>query len=147
MFQHTAARRRLQNLKAKRMKKILVSTHSRAEAAAVWDGTKYTADSVSTHSRAEAAAIGQGVFLHNTQVSTHSRAEAAAWQQIDVLITDNKLFQHTAARRRLRITGEATKGSDVVSTHSRAEAAAISQRRKRVDLSLCFNTQPRGGGC
>ena len=33
-----------------------------------------------------------------------------------------------------------------VSTHSRAEAAANSERM-RFEIKICFNTQPRGGGC
>ena len=78
-----------------------VSTHSRAEAAALIRACEFLRHQVSTHSRAEAAAFltgitGQGYFSFNTQprgggckktlpptlkvalVSTHSRAEAAA---------------------------------------------------------------------
>ena len=55
-------------------------------------------------------------------------------------------FQHTAARRRLlsadRINGE----NHAVSTHSRAEAAADLTLIVG-ELTTCFNTQPRGGGC
>ena len=57
---------------------MMVSTHSRAEAAAAVDGKKVTLDRVSTHSRAEAAAICFDMAFIKTQVSTHSRAEAAA---------------------------------------------------------------------
>ena len=57
VFQHTAARRRLQRRKTKKAQDILVSTHSRAEAAA--DILKWASkwEYVSTHSRAEAAAF------------------------------------------------------------------------------------------
>ncbi len=124
--------------------------------------------SVSTHSRAEAAANTISTFKHvfncfNTQprgggcisvasqnsrlfdVSTHSRAEAAAYQiykiqhkrlfqhtaarrrllclsLIHILISG---FQHTAARRRLQDYPEMMRPLIEVSTHSRAEAAAI----------------------
>ena len=57
-FQHTAARRRLHTGEAKeREPKSNVSTHSRAEAAALVDNLERMAETlVSTHSRAEAAA-------------------------------------------------------------------------------------------
>ena len=55
-------------------------------------------------------------------VSTHSRAEAAA-NHINCRIV-----------------------SCSVSTHSRAEAAALSLLDIDSEI-LCFNTQPRGGGC
>ena len=99
---------------------------------------------VSTHSRAEAAAISRFRYIprasgFNTQprgggckgylprqpgrvVSTHSRAEAAANLK-------GVLF--------LKFS---------VSTHSRAEAAAGSKIAPQCNPS-CFNTQPRGGGC
>ena len=56
------------------------------------------------------------------------------------------LFQHTAARRRLRLQGFTKAQAIKVSTHSRAEAAAIAIYFYTVFLT-CFNTQPRGGGC
>ena len=102
----------------------IVSTHSRAEAAAAAALKKLTAYTVSTHSRAEAAAFNRLIAIcqprsFNTQprgggclintillsllvlVSTHSRAEAAA----------DFAFPEV--------------GTMVVSTHSRAEAAAL----------------------
>ena len=57
MFQHTAARRRLPVVKAKISPKLKVSTHSRAEAAAIRIfPDRVVGVEVSTHSRAEAAA-------------------------------------------------------------------------------------------
>ena len=58
MFQHTAARRRLQRIWAIIMVGFGVSTHSRAEAAADFPRQHFLLTEVSTHSRAEAAAIG-----------------------------------------------------------------------------------------
>ena len=55
-FQHTAARRRLPVRLAGERKRIIVSTHSRAEAAAILINDSYQPKIVSTHSRAEAAA-------------------------------------------------------------------------------------------
>ena len=79
MFQHTAARRRLLVQEKAKNGELIVSTHSRAEAAA--------------------AELGVDKILL-TPVSTHSRAEAAACRIIRVVLVT--LFQHTAARRRLR---------------------------------------------
>ena len=56
------------------------------------------------------------------------------------------MFQHTAARRRLRHLGYYRLLVGHVSTHSRAEAAAEYEVKfGKQDPS--FNTQPRGGGC
>ena len=76
---------------------------------------------VSTHSRAEAAAWRREVRKPCKKVSTHSRAEAAA--NCLAVKRNSLLFQHTAARRRLLI-------ASLIGTEA-----------------LCFNTQPRGGGC
>ena len=56
MFQHTAARRRLPGECMPPKEGDIVSTHSRAEAAAAHQKTTPQAMLVSTHSRAEAAA-------------------------------------------------------------------------------------------
>ena len=56
-------------------------------------------------------------------------------------------FQHTAARRRLRIVCSACQVFVDVSTHSRAEAAAWGILYFEKIKKHCFNTQPRGGGC
>ena len=55
-----------------------VSTHSRAEAAALKDKKIMENLTVSTHSRAEAAAFCENITNRDKRVSTHSRAEAAA---------------------------------------------------------------------
>ena len=78
-FQHTAARRRLQDNDLSCANKSDVSTHSRAEAAAFLHRYCALQNPVSTHSRAEAAAYGSAYqYLSQIHVSTHSRAEAAA---------------------------------------------------------------------
>ena len=80
MFQHTAARRRLLGEGQREETKQIVSTHSRAEAAADFAKKNRVFSVVSTHSRAEAAARGLLLFQQIINfVSTHSRAEAAAW--------------------------------------------------------------------
>ena len=77
---------------------------------------------VSTHSRAEAAAVYKFINIYIDNVSTHSRAEAAAYG--DYCIRWYSEFQHTAARRRLHRARRNSSCSYLVSTHSRAEAAA-----------------------
>ena len=54
-------------------------------------------------------------------VSTHSRPEAAGYVQ--ELVAYNKLFQLTAARRRLESASSRSLRAAMVSTHSRPEAA------------------------
>ena len=57
MFQHTAARRRLRVCQVELDIRFNVSTHSRAEAAALGINIGLKQNYVSTHSRAEAAAL------------------------------------------------------------------------------------------
>ena len=78
LFQHTAARRRLQENALMHNAKTAVSTHSRAEAAASDVPDQVAFFLVSTHSRAEAAARKNLHIIRRYAVSTHSRAEAAA---------------------------------------------------------------------
>ena len=126
---------------------MIVSTHSRAEAAAYCKPIRcsyktlfqhtaarrrlhtlmkllVTRNGVSTHSRAEAAAFNKDGLDEYIKVSTHSRAEAAAIPPLPLLQAVVP-FQHTAARRRLPIIIFYGSLKFNVSTHSRAEAAAL----------------------
>ena len=102
---------------------LRVSTHSRPKAAAFAGSANAVAlVIVSTHSRPKAAANFYFIPFCHINVSTHSRPKAAAADLPAPTITG--VFQHTAARRRLR---------------------AIPEKRL---ASLCsFNTQPPEGGC
>ena len=121
-FQHTAARRRLAILLL--MLSILktvsthsrpkaagdcadcnragsgVSTHSRPKAAGAKAVILSSFRSVSTHSRPKAAGVHPLTDLPTTHVSTHSRPKAAGVQHHPAR-WPHRLFQHTAARRRL----------------------------------------------
>ena len=77
VFQHTAARRRLDQTRLDAYRLINVSTHSRPKAAGDREEAVSTAIEVSTHSRPKAA----GEYRYGD--------------------FDNYEFQHTAARRRL----------------------------------------------
>ena len=56
------------------------------------------------------------------------------------------MFQHTAARRRLRLIGICQRLPRLVSTHSRTKAAATNPHRGAGRFAS-FNTQPHEGGC
>ena len=76
-FQHTAARRRLDFFSFNTQPRRTVSTHSRPKAAGALDKPMHPSLMVSTHSRPKAAgALILHVLLVNT-VSTHSRPKAA----------------------------------------------------------------------
>ena len=99
LFQHTAARRRLDHNSGNGFGHNDVSTHSRPKAAGA-------------HARHAACGLG---------VSTHSRPKAAG----ACLRPPRRqnLFQHTAARRRLGPRPLGRLLADAVSTHSRPKAA------------------------
>ena len=76
-FQHTAARRRLVLLNVYYNPDIGVSTHSRPKAAGWLNGTVTLRHAVSTHSRPKAAGFQAISTKHAYLVSTHSRPKAA----------------------------------------------------------------------
>ena len=121
LFQHTAARRRLEENTITFGVFQLVSTHSRPKAAGQSTSITQPFYKVSTHSRPKAAGADTvDIYGHlrgfNTQppeggwnnadngffrifVSTHSRPKAAG--AVLAALTSSSTFQHTAARRRL----------------------------------------------
>ena len=166
MFQHTAARRRLGADDGYKCSISRVSTHSRPKAAGWLDAkakeenwfqhtaarrrlggippSAYAILTVSTHSRPKAAGEPIATTRDASVVSTHSRPKAAG-------STDDRgravyrLFQHTAARRRLGVVTSIPVRVGVVSTHSRPKAAGCFETF--FDHSArCFNTQPPEGG-
>ena len=119
-FQHTAARRRLFFQLHQKLDGITVSTHSRPKAAAWSSCSCVFASAVSTHSRPKAADGGHRNTKTKDEVSTHSRPKAA--------VKNNKV----------------TLEQVVVSTHSRPKAAEWLALLEH--LKSCFNTQPPEGG-
>ena len=121
LFQHTAARRRLGDLKVFDVRHGRVSTHSRPKAAGNSSPAK-ASDLVFQHTAARRRlaldARGNGQYL---AVSTHSRPKAAG------------------VRAGGRVAGKA------VSTHSRPKAAGW-RHGCRCHFYFCFNTQPPEGG-
>ena len=122
MFQHTAARRRLDYPNATLAILETVSTHSRPKAAGSGVSFLYQDTLCFNTQPPEGGWIFQTKVPSNFQnVSTHSRPKAAGEANAARLATD-KMFQHTAARRRLGETN-----------------------RSRPKLRR-FNTQPPEGG-
>ena len=100
---------------------------------------------VSTHSRAEAAAdLGYSHLTHKLCFNTQPRGGGCTNKNNRPCYSS--MFQHTAARRRLPSISTPFIFKTSVSTHSRAEAAATSASNISSN-NKCFNTQPRGGGC
>ena len=143
-FQHTAARRRLPTGLIDRISTVDVSTHSRPKAAAHahpparGHGRRFNtqppeggclvsrritvASGVSTHSRPKAAAPVTSIAICKT-VFQHTAARRRL-RHLPPPRRRNCKFQHTAARRRLRQEGDFFAIWTVVSTHSRPKAAA-----------------------
>ena len=122
-FQHTAARRRLLALLCSLVVLTLVSTRSRAKAAALNDKIIRGCSTVSTHSRAKAAAVGIMMSKHGARFQ-----HTAAWRRLHLIsnrCTVYCWFQHTAAWRRLPLHNYSANKCKLVSTHSRVEAAAL----------------------
>ena len=124
MFQHTAARRRLDETLSITAELRPVSTHSRPKAAGFCVWLILPVVMVSTHSRPKAAGFMRRNQNNELQVSTHSRPKAAGylmfcnrfffvcfntqppeggWMPFEHQSVIILKFQHTAARRRLEI--------------------------------------------
>ena len=145
MFQHTAARRRLRGIKsANTTIGIGFNTQPRE------GGCLFNTN------------INPKLFGFNTQ------PREGGCSVVLRVVYCISLFQHTAARRRLRYCRAGRVLPIGVSTHSRAKAAAHTHAGQQyqagvsthsrakaaaivdsilLKISQCFNTQPREGGC
>ena len=122
---------------------IGVSTHSRPKAAAPPSQRPIHPPNVSTHSRPKAAAIHRDNKNWQRIVSTHSRPKAAA-PDISAVANYRK-FQHTAARRRLRLLSTFKEFTSCFNTQP--PEGGCNYATFGVLLFSCFNTQPPEGGC
>ena len=121
LFQHTAARRRLDSARRRTTKRQLFQ-HTAARRRLVTLLLLYMATG---------------------SVSTHSRPKAAGERTTPLIACS--MFQHTAARRRLVFILSFKTEASTVSTHSRPKAAGTDDIL-RVRWTACFNTQPPEGG-
>ena len=164
LFQHTAARRRLDAAAVGEMGlgrfntqppeggwfvllklklRQFVSTHSRPKAAGLRRRLHAAVVVVSTHSRPKAAGIPNHQVCLVGIVSTHSRPKAAGYA-----VSANRDPVYVSTHSRPKAAGSPRSGLlgiCPVSTHSRPKAAG-SHRRRRGRVRLCFNTQPPEGG-
>ena len=99
-FQHTAARRRLAPPTGKAHRASLVSTHSRPKAAGPLFSYVPTSSRVSTHSRPKAAGSSSEPSFF-TIGCFNTQPPEGGWPVRPCMLFVRRLFQHTAARRRL----------------------------------------------
>ena len=142
-FQHTAARRRL--LESCRCLSPLNRFQHTAARRRLRPGPGHAGicQDVSTHSRPKAAAEYALVILCDDAVSTHSRPKAAAASPCSR--SSMMGFQHTAARRRLRGSGDGGGSGNGFNTQP-PEGGCIRADKIRIPI-VGFNTQPPEGGC
>ncbi len=144
VFQHTAARRRLDFRRVVAKHSCRVSTHSRPKAAGDNAISSGAAIIVSTHSRPKAAgaAIVRPLILPKFQ---HTAARRRLDNELGMPIPKSQ-FQHTAARRRLGPIDEALLDSLLVSTHSRPKAAGVDGQPFDLSAAVSTHSRPKAAG-
>ena len=125
-FQHTAARRRLDEMLKRIAENTIVSTHSRPKAAGM---NRHKLDDLTACFNTQPpeggwklprnSAPALNLFQH-----TAARRRLASRQRCAGILF---MFQHTAARRRLDGQGDDGQKDKTVSTHSRPKAAGYSK--------------------
>ena len=145
-FQHTAARRRLVEHSGKFKTTFSVSTHSRPKAAGNFSFKRQRNTVVSTHSRPKAAGSAMMVFRTVNSMFQHTAARRRL--ALNKKINDRVAkFQHTAARRRLALHFFQLAGSVDVSTHSRPKAAGSEAHIiKDVEWVVSTHSRPKAAG-
>ena len=144
-FQHTAARRRLPHIMFCLLFSPVVSTHSRPKAAAIGAICFFWFIKCFNTQPPEGGCLLR-VFdaIQKLPVSTHSRPKAAAAGRMTTH-QRARVFQHTAARRRL--PGMVQVPSLVLWFQHTAARRRLRPIRGLCCLYGCFNTQPPEGGC
>ena len=167
VFQHTAARRRLGNVQARRIARRSFNTQppeggwlrvamvispalcfNTQPPEGGWnpDAKRFTADDWFQHT---AARRRLGCRFHQVKlfavVSTHSRPKAAG--HVANIMRINDWFQHTAARRRLGEIIVPLCADTAVSTHSRPKAAGRPRPRVRLGMVVSTHSRPKAAGC
>ena len=144
LFQHTAARRRLDTCLQRDDGSLVVSTHSRPKAAGV--AMCYL---IPRYFGFNTQPPEGGWALPNRSKpslsSFNTQPPEGGWLKRLILIDNLPAFQHTAARRRLASKSDKWRQVVLVSTHSRPKAAGTT-KNKLWKKHCCFNTQPPEGG-
>ena len=107
---------------------------------------KATMRVVSTHSRPKAAGIGRG-NADRLPRRFNTQPPEGGWPSWVVVVRTQKVFQHTAARRRLGLNLKPIWFSEIVSTHSRPKAAGRSKRMGLRFLTVSTHSRPKAAGC
>ena len=145
MFQHTAARRRLQHYYSPVTLVVSVSTHSRPKAAA----TSFPVTQIfepfcfNTQPPEGGCTIGTSKRVHSNSFNTQP-PEGGCCQR-NSTAPSALPFQHTAARRRLH-SDRAGKFIHLSFNTQPPEGGCLKRLLQSL-LDLSFNTQPPEGGC
>ena len=124
LFQHTAARRRLPESELLAIQQQAVSTHSRPKAAAIILGRCGSiVHSFNTQPPKGGCSTTKSAEIKNDCFNTQP-PEGGCFHKLKRL-TGITMFQHTAARRRLLPRVQRPNPKKNVSTHSRPKAAAF----------------------
>ncbi len=142
-FQHTAARRRLELEDLVLSMEFQVSTHSRPKAAGNASQWRFDRAFVSTHSRPKAAGPVASSFI-STRMFQHTAARRRLVPHLckDIAIGQ---FQHTAARRRLATNPKLMCTSPMRFQHTAARRR-LGSCTVTSTVPIRFNTQPPEGG-
>ena len=146
VFQHTAARRRLEKAAPFLTDKEKVSTHSRPKAAGISSVKCLSSLFVSTHSRPKAAGIWDRLSRNCQFRFQHTAARRRLAPRAFITYPDATKFQHTAARRRLAyIKGNGNLTANV-STHSRPKAAGNTENLAMFFAGVSTHSRPKAAG-
>ena len=143
-FQHTAARRRLDELKGLDLVAIMFQHTAARRRLELWDSELTNLALVSTHSRPKAA--GASHSSHKSMRSGfNTQPPEGGWASNRKVSDDCLWFQHTAARRRLgRLPKRLLKSTKFQHTAARRRLVDVNLRSLIGEHS--FNTQPPEGG-
>ena len=145
MFQHTAARRRLQDLITQINAKLRVSTHSHPKVAASEDDKEKIRQLLFQHTATRRWLRKLDIPPRNAVlVSTHSHPKVAAIM-ISYRIVSCSGFNTQPPEGGCSYVVRDNNGQRTVSTHSHPKVAATAKRQLPNPSS--FNTQPPEGGC
>ena len=144
MFQHTAARRRLEAIQDRQCRPVCFNTQPPEGGWLAFIISQVLNYLVSTHSRPKAAGASNILVFPFLVVSTHSRPKAAGPKINPFLF--HFTFQHTAARRRLAIKLNVNGIYLFVSTHSRPKAAGLYFSLSSKILLVSTHSRPKAAG-
>ena len=144
LFQHTAARRRLVLVRNLAAVVFDVSTHSRPKAAGRFSHVCIANMVVSTHSRPKAAGRTSKSPPIRAEVSTHSRPKAAGRQAYGIN-ADNRRFNTQPPEGGWQDAWQ-NRQPDCAFQHTAARRRLVQLKTKSSLIWQSFNTQPPEGG-